>query len=153
MVSRKSKALARLRAIGLMLLASLGPAALAEDLAERDLEAAMAQSQATGKPLLVAFTGQDWSVSCKRFHGQVLDTDAFKAFAEERLVYFPVEARRKPPLTKEETARLQAWVIHFDIKSYPTVILVAPDGQEIIRHGYKDMEAQAYVALLAAILP
>jgi protein disulfide-isomerase len=132
---------------------AMGPALMAGDLAELDLEQSLELSKTTGKPLYVVFSGSDWSLSSKRFQERVLDTEAFKAFAGENLVYFPVEARRKPPLTKEETAKLQAWVIHFDIKTYPTVILLAPGGQEIIRHAYKDVEADAYIDLLKAILP
>lgn len=103
--------------------------------------------------MLVAFLGEGWSVNCMRFKEAVLDTDAFREFAKERLVYFPVEARRKPKLSSEETAVLQSWVIHFDIRSYPTLILIAPDGQEILRHGYKDLGVEDYIRLLQAILP
>jgi hypothetical protein len=116
-------------------------------------EEALQQGRSEGKCVYVAFLGEDWSLSSKRFKGAILQNDAFVKFAAERLIYFPVEARRKPPLTKEETAILQSLVIHFDIKSYPTMIIIAPDGQEILRHTYKEMDAKAYVELLEAVIP
>jgi hypothetical protein len=103
--------------------------------------------------MFVAFLGEGWSVSSKKFKEAVLSAPAFIDFAKRNLIYFPVEARRKPRLTSEETAVLQSWVIHFDIKSYPTLILIAPDGQELLRHGYRDLAASEYIKLLQAILP
>lgn len=117
------------------------------------LEKAVLESRETQKYMLVAFLGEGWSVSCGKFKDRVLDTPLFREFAGENLVYFPVEARRKPKLTPGETAVLQSWVIHFDIKAYPTLILIAPDGQELLRHGYKDIHAEEYIDLLRAILP
>ena len=97
--------------------------------------------------------GVGWSVSCKKFKEHVLDSVEFTEFVDDHLVYFPVEARRKPKLSSEETAVLQSWVILFDVASYPTLILVAPDGQELLRHGYKDLTGEDYVQLLEEILP
>ncbi|MEX0325775.1 MAG: thioredoxin family protein, partial [Puniceicoccaceae bacterium] len=120
---------------------------------QKPLEAALEQAREESKPLYVAFLGEDWSLSCKRFRQNILSSEAFTAFAADEVLYYPVMARRKPPLTKEETAQLQALVIHFDIKSYPTFIILAPDGQELLRHGYKELSAGEYVALLRAVLP
>jgi len=137
----------------LLFLACLTPLAYGSSLSPDALENVMERAQTEGKFLYIAFLGEGWSVSSKRFTETVLETPAFRAFAEEALIYFPVEARRKPPLTKEETAVLQSWVIHFDIKAYPTFILIAPDGQELLRHGYREMDAQAYLDLLRSVLP
>ena len=114
---------------------------------------AMEQSLSENKFMFVAFLGEGWSMKCKKFKEAVLQTRLFQDFAEGKLVYFPVEARRKPKLSPDETATLQSWVIHFDIKDYPTFILIAPDGEELLRHGYKDIDARAYVQLLDAVLP
>lgn len=123
------------------------------DLLEEDWSVALAAANASGAHLYVAFLGEDWSVASDRFASKVLDTDTFRDFARENLVYCPVRARRSPKLSKNETARLQAVVIHFDIKSYPTFLLIAPDGSEILRHGYRTDSAREYVDLLKAILP
>ena len=125
----------------------------AAELREGAVEEARQQALEEGKYLYVAFLGQGWSVSCRRFQEAVLEDPRFQAFAKSHLVYFPVLARRKPPLSKEETAVLQSLVIHFDIKSYPTLILVAPDGQELLRHGYRELDAGTYVDLLRSLLP
>ena len=126
---------------------------VAGPLLEQSLDEAIGQARDEGKHVYIAFIGEDWSLSSKRFKESILDSTAFRAFTEKELVYFPVETRRKPPMTKEETAVLQALVIHFDVKSYPTIIILGPDGGEVLRHTFKDMEPPAYVALLETILP
>lgn len=111
------------------------------------------KARVENKYILAAFLGDGWSVSSGKFKSQVLETSVFREFADNDLVYFPVEARRRPKLSSAETAVLQSWVINFDIKSYPTFILLAPDGQELLRHGYKDIDPMEYVDLLRAALP
>lgn len=123
------------------------------NLLETDWAIAREKAETEGRHLYVAFLGQGWSVASDRFHRVILESPEWKTLAAERLVYCPVLARRKPELTKDETAHLQAIVIHFDIKSYPTSILLAPDGTEILRHGYRDDSPVDYVQLLRAILP
>jgi thioredoxin-related protein len=117
------------------------------------LEEAVSEARKEGKYLYVAFLGEGWSLSCKRFKATILESSSFKQFSEENLVYLPVEARRKPKLTPGEVAVLQSWVIHFDVKAYPTLIIIAPDGEELLRHGYRDLTPEAYIELLNNILP
>ena len=116
-------------------------------------EQAIKIARAENKHILVAFLGTGWSVSSTKFVEEVLSRGEFKEFAGKHLVYFPVEARRKPKLTSDETAVLQSLVIHFNVGAYPTFILIAPDGQELLRHGYREMDAQEYIQILKAILP
>jgi thioredoxin-related protein len=123
------------------------------NLLETDWHEARQQAEAGGRHLYVAFLGEGWSMASDRFQATILQSPEWKAFAGDHLVYCPVLARRKPKLSKDETARLQALVIHFDVKAYPTLILLAPDGNEILRHGYREDSAGDYVALLEAILP
>lgn len=123
------------------------------NLLEEPWSVATTKAMETGKHLFIAFLGDGWSVSSKRFSKAVLDSPQFKEFASERLVYCPVLARSHPKLGKRQMARLQSLVIHLDIKSYPTCILLAPDSSEILRHGYRGESAEEYVALLEALLP
>ncbi|NBD38070.1 MAG: hypothetical protein GVY10_05840 [Verrucomicrobia bacterium] len=132
---------------------ALGNAHATPSLTPSPLEEVMLQSRETGKPVLVAFLGPDWSVACRKFQQRVLSSDAFTSFAREHLLYWPVQARRQPRLQKKERARLQALVIHFDIRAYPTILLLDPDGTERLRHGYREISGKAYVRLLEALLP
>ncbi|MFO7724980.1 MAG: hypothetical protein R6V45_05465 [Oceanipulchritudo sp.] len=123
------------------------------DLLREDWSSALAAAEEKGAHLYVAFIGEGWSVASDRFSSNILETGTFRDFARSNLVYCPVRARRSPKLAKDEIARLQSLVIHFDIKSYPTFLLIAPDGSEVLRHAYRPDSAEDYVDLLKAILP
>lgn len=123
------------------------------DLLQADWDEVLQTAAAENKFLYLAFLGEDWSAAGKRFKQTVLETDAFRQFAEATLIYCGVAAKRPDRLEKSAAARLQALVIHFDIKSYPTLILVGPDGAEVIRHGFRDTTPEEYVGLLEALLP
>ena len=123
------------------------------NLLESDWQSALTVAQEEQKCLYIAFLGDGWSVSSKRFRRHILESNAFSEFAANQLLYCPVLARRTPKLGKKETARLQALVIHLDIKSYPTIVLLAPDGKEILRHGYRDDSPEEYTTLLQTVIP
>lgn len=111
------------------------------------------EARQTGQPIMVAFLGTGWSVASKRFRQNILQSGEFSDFIKDNLLYWPVHARRQPPLSKKERAVLQSLVIHFDIQSYPTFILLDPDGNERLRHGYRDFSAAEYCQLLQQVIP
>lgn len=123
----------------------------AEPVITLPLEEVLVQAAQANLPVLVVFIGTDWSVACMRMQRRIFQDPAFQNFATDRLIYFPVNARRTPKLDNRETALLQSLVIHFSIKSYPTVILLDPDGKERLRHGYRDLSAEEYVEILSAL--
>jgi thioredoxin-related protein len=123
------------------------------DLLESSWEEALQAAAGQNRHVLVAFLGEDWSVASKRFKEDILEAPEFRAFADKRLVYCPVNAHRMASHAKQEAAKLHSLVIHFDIKEYPTILLFSPDGAELLRHGYRKDSAADYVNLLEAILP
>jgi len=123
------------------------------NLLETDLQLVIEESAAEGKAVYIAFLGRGWSMASDGFEKTVLSHAAFLDFAASNLTLCEVPARVRPKLPKAAQARLQALVIHFDVKAYPTFLLLAPDGSEILRHGRRDIMAEEYVDLLRAILP
>jgi hypothetical protein len=124
-----------------------------ENLLTEDLNEVLAKARDKGLYLHLSFLGSGWSMASDRFDEAVLESSEWKAFTDGRILIAEARARRKPKLTKEETAHLQALVIHFDIETYPTFILLAPDGREVLRHGYRDVSGASYVDLMEALLP
>jgi thioredoxin-related protein len=124
-----------------------------ENLLETPLEEVLNEAATQNRHLYIAFLGKEWSVACKRFKASILDSAEFQDFADTHLLYCPVAGGRMGSRAKEEAARLQSLVIHFNIMRYPTILLLSPDGSELLRHGYREDSAEAYVSLLKAILP
>jgi thioredoxin-related protein len=132
---------------------SLSALAEGKELIPFPLEEAYQRAYSQDKLLLIAFLGDGWSVASEKFSTQTLESKEFCHFTRESIIYFPVIARKKPKLTKEETAILQSLVVYFDVKSYPQLILIGPDGNEILRHGYRDIKGESYVQLLKTLNP
>ena len=120
---------------------------------KQDLLSVIEQAQSSGKAIYVAFTGLDWSVASKQWNRKIFKSNAFSEFAEEHLHLILVNAQRKPKMNKLQLARIQAMAIEFDIKSYPTFILLNSDGHEIHRHSYLDVSPQDYVEALENLIP
>lgn len=95
-----------------------------------DFEAAKKQAAAEKKPILMFFTGSDWCGWCKRLHSDVLDKDEFQKFAKESVILleldFPQEKKQSDAL-KKQNAELNK---KFKIDGYPTMVLVASDGEK-----------------------
>jgi len=122
------------------------------NLLDSKLEDLLKQAALEQKPVLIAFIGRGWSVASDRFEQRVLKDEAFVEFSRNHLLLGEIHGRAHPKLPKKIQARLQALVIHFDVKAYPTFILLAPDGTEVLRHGYRDITGEQYADLLRAVL-
>jgi len=85
-----------------------------------DYESAVARAQEDGKPLMVD-VGAEWCSSCKRLDETVF-ARADVAAAAEAFVPVRVDGDARRDL-----------VADFDVTGYPTVIFLAPDGDELGR--------------------
>lgn len=99
-------------------------------------EAAREQSLVSGKPILADFTGSDWCSWCVKLHDDVFSKAEFEAWARENVVLleldFPQRSRQDPEIQaqNEKLASLYA------IDSYPTVLMLDAQGNELARTGY-----------------
>ncbi len=101
-----------------------------------DFKNASAAAKASGKYILLDFSGSDWCGWCKRLEKEVFSQDAFKDFAEKNLVCvlidFP-QAKKQPKELKQQNKDLAR---KYDIKGYPTIIILSPDGKPVGKTGY-----------------
>jgi uncharacterized protein YyaL (SSP411 family) len=119
------------------------------------LPAALAQAQATKKPVLVVFSGSDWCKPCMQLKQEVFDQPTFAQFAQDRLVLarfdFPRSKKnRLDPaqikLNEEAAAQLNKE------GAFPAVVLLSPEGKVLARSGYRPGGAAAYQAYLQPYL-
>ena len=103
---------------------------------ETDFEKASATAKASGKYMLLDFSGSDWCGWCIRLEKEVFSQDAFKDFAKENLVCVLVDF----PRAKEQTDELKQQNLElarkYDIKGYPTIIILSPNGEPVGITGY-----------------
>ena len=118
-----------------------------------DYDEAVKIARQEGKNLLVDFTGSDWCGWCIKLHDEVFQHEEFLRYAARGYVLvsldFPrtEEAKAKVP-NPERNAELLA--LH-QIRGYPTILLMTPDGAVFAQTGYQAGGPAAYVAHLEEI--
>jgi len=124
----------------------------ADGLWRTDFKAAQAKAKEEKKYLLVDFTGSDWCVWCIRLHNEVFDKEPFKAEAPKQFVLveldFPRDEKKITPELKKQNEELRD---KYDIKGYPSVLLMDSEGQLVARTGYREGGPDSYLKHLAEL--
>lgn len=98
-----------------------------------DFAAALKTAAEEKKPILLEFTGSDWCPPCMMMKKQVLSQDAFKSFADNKLIFveldFPRAKEQSPELVKQNNELQEK----FKVEGYPTFILLDSAGKELGR--------------------
>ncbi|MFT5465566.1 MAG: thioredoxin-related protein [Verrucomicrobiales bacterium] len=117
---------------------------------EDDLEKAQERAKAEGKPIFLDFTGSDWCGYCIQLKEQIFDQREFKEFAKENLVLMEVDFPRRTSLSRSITKQNQELQGKYKVTGFPTVILLSPDGEILLRQsGFGGGTPKAYVEKLA----
>ena len=114
-----------------------------------DVSQAIEQSKVSGKPIFAFFTGKEWCSWCKKLEHQVLSKEEFINYAKDNLVLLELDfprGRRNLPQKQIELAR------KFNIKGYPTVILMDSSTNKIAKTGYESMSPEQYVDHVKTLL-
>ena len=117
-----------------------------------DFDEASAEAKSSGLPILLDFTGSDWCGWCIRLDKEVFSQPEFKAYASKSLVLvkldFPRAGKQSNALKKQNEALSKK----YEIRGFPTIVLVSPEGEEIERTGYQRGGAAEYVSHLKELL-
>ncbi|MFT5303319.1 MAG: thiol:disulfide interchange protein [Mariniblastus sp.] len=114
-------------------------------------ENAVAASRESGKPILADFTGSEWCSWCVKLKRDVFETPEFKAWARDNVVLLELDypSPRKPagmfaqqgPIQKQNAALKD----RYSISSFPTVLMLNPNGDVLGKLGYKN-SPQVWIA-------
>lgn len=110
-----------------------------------DFDAACQEAEATGKDLLLDFTGSDWCFWCHRLHEEVFAQDEFTGALERFLpvtLDFPSAVANQDADLRDQNEALKK---RFDVSSFPTVYLCDGQGRPYARTGYREGGAAPYV--------
>jgi len=132
-----------------------GEAAKAEKPAawSQDWSSVQAAAKESGKPILILFTGSDWCPYCVRLENNVLESQAFKDFAEDGVHLYVADFLRRSEQPAAIERQNRALAERYDFRGFPTLYAVAPDGEAIGKiPGYGGQPADAYVAELRDLL-
>jgi len=99
-------------------------------------EDALQLSKQTGRPILADFTGSNWCPPCKRLKQEIFETPQFKSWAAENVVLLELDFPRpnlQPDWIKKQNQDLSR---RYEIRSYPTVLILNSEGQVLGSQGY-----------------
>jgi protein disulfide-isomerase len=98
---------------------------------------AVEASKATGKPIMLMFTGSDWCLWCQKLENEVFQRRGFHQWSDRVIkirIDFP-EGHELPAQVKAQNEVLKNWYGDF-VESYPTCLFVEPTGRVIGTTGY-----------------
>ncbi len=136
----------------LLLSALLFAGAARADIWTDNYAKAVEQAKAEKKFLLLDFTGSDWCGWCIRLDKEVFSQKEFQSYAKENLVLVKLDFPRSFNLPGKTVKQNKELAQKFQIKGYPTIILLAPDEKLVGQTGYQPGGAEAYVQHLNTIL-
>lgn len=120
-----------------------------EDLAGYD--AALEEAAALGKPLLVLYTGSDWSPMTQAFLREVVAHRVFAEWQKRSVVILTVDLPREGLPAELRTARREL-VSRFDVTHFPTALFLDSTGDELGRLRHTDDGPADWVARAQRIL-
>ena len=115
-----------------------------------DFEAAKQQAAKEGKLILMDFSGSDWCGWCKKMDEEVFTKDRFVREAAKKFVLVAVDSPRdKSILSALARKQNRELAEKYEVRGYPTVVIVDPDGKEVKRHsGYRAGGPNGYLKYL-----
>ena len=117
-----------------------------------DYDAALAKSKKSGKPILVDFTGSDWCVWCIRLHDEVFAHKEFKEWAAKNVELLMLDFPQEKPLPKAEAERNNALAQKYNVRGFPTILLIDAEGKVLGRTQYQPGGTKVYLPHLDSLL-
>lgn len=132
--------------VGLAAVSGVGRAAGTSWLTSYD--EAMAAAESSQRPILTVFTGSDWCPHCRTLEDNVLHTEAFARWAENRLVLLMIDLPQQGISAEERRARSRV-CIKYGVRTFPSVLVIGPDGTRVAgQSGYTGQPADAWIAVM-----
>jgi protein disulfide-isomerase len=83
---------------------------------------------------------------------EVFNEQIFSDYAKTNLILLKLDFPRSIPQTKDEKAQNEALAQQFRIESFPTIIILNPQGKAIARTAYREGGVAAYVEHLKSLI-
>ncbi|MBS4163501.1 Uncharacterized protein PRO82_000804 [Candidatus Protochlamydia amoebophila] len=105
---------------------------------------AVAQSQSTGKPILLLFTGTNWCPACMKLEKEVLTKPEFAQGVGNQFIFFKAEF----PDYGEDAIMSSPYstLLHrYNINAFPTLVVINASGQLLFTVNYKAGGPAVYI--------
>ncbi len=103
-----------------------------------DFGSALDQAKSEKKHTLLFFTGSDWCGWCKKLHREILGTNEFAQYAQDKLVLVELDYPHHKAQADELRAQNRLLEGRYNITGFPTVIILDSAGKAVARMGYQE---------------
>lgn len=134
------------------MMVSFGMKAEATSEWETDFAKASASASKSGLYMLLDFSGSDWCGWCIKLEKEVFSQAEFKKYAKGHLVCVMLDFPRQKNLKKKLKDQNAELAQKYEIKGYPSVIILSPEGDLVGRTGYQEGGAKKYVEHLKKMI-
>jgi thioredoxin-related protein len=133
-------------AVGLLAIGALLLQAGAEELQWlTDLPKAQAKAKEEKKLVMLDFTGSDWCGWCIKLNKEVFSKSEFSDYAKKNLVLVEVDFPRQKKQSAEQKKANQALQEKYQIRGYPTLVVLDGDGKKVGELGYVPGGPKAFI--------
>jgi protein disulfide-isomerase len=115
-------------------------------------EDAVNQSNTSSKPILLFFTGSDWCSWCHKLEAEVLNTQEFADAASDKFIFVTLDFPMSTKLSANLSAQNKQLQKKYDVRGFPTIVLVDSKGQKIGVTGYRAGGGKQYAEHLFKML-
>jgi thioredoxin-related protein len=117
----------------------------------KDFSEGIRQSQATGKPILILFTGTSWCPACIKLEREVLKKPELAHALSDQFIFVKAEF---PRYSEEEIQRspYKGLLDRYQINSFPTMVIVNSNGEKLTTLPYKPTGPTFYIQQLREFL-
>jgi protein disulfide-isomerase len=119
---------------------------------ETDFAKASELAKKESKHMLLDFSGSDWCGWCIKLDKEVFKKTEFKDYAKQNLVLVMLDFPHSKPQSKKLKDQNKELAQKYEIKGYPSVILLSPAGELVGRTGYQAGGPEKYVESLKAMI-
>src|SRR5579885_1738039 len=117
-----------------------------------DYAKALKMSQEMGKPLLLAFTGSGWCPWSNRMEEDIISKVDFALSLRDDVLFVRIDFPEADTLPIEKKTQYFGLKRRYGIQELPTLVLVDPSGDEIIKMGYVPLEPKEFACRLKTAL-
>ncbi len=110
-----------------------------------DHKEALKLAKEQDKQVMINFTGSDWCGWCIRLKEEVFDTPEFKEYASQNLILLEIDSPRKKELPADLQAQNKALLQEFQIRGFPTIVVLNPKGKPVGQGGYQEGGSEAFL--------
>jgi thioredoxin-related protein len=96
-----------------------------------DLHKAQAVAAQQNRYILVDFTSMDSSDWCQKLDKEIFDTDEFQKYSRKNLVLLRIDFPTATTQPESLKAQNQTMAEMYDVRGYPTIVVLNPLGQEV----------------------